>query len=138
MTLEEAMGDLKDWPLGDVVDMRQVLKDRVFDRQQEIKAYTAAVSLFEEFLANAMEQGRLKNLRGECSSVTYSEEDVPTIYDWERFEEYLLQNEATHLVRRQVNTKAWRTTVELEGRPIPGIRAYTKRGVTSKRLKPRG
>jgi len=49
--------------------------------------------------------------------------------DWDLFYEYMLKEEAVHMLQRRISTPAARETI-LAGDAIPGVSLFTKRQIS--------
>ena len=60
-----------------------------------------------------------------------TETDLPTIEDWEAFEKFVYRNSGIHFLQRRLSSRAYRDFLTMnEGKKIPGIKTFTKKGIS--------
>lgn len=80
-------------------------------------------------MAKLDEQGMKRATVDGVATATLTESVVPNVVDWDALYEYILANNATHLLQRRPSTAAFRELHDM-GESVPGIEPYTKRSIS--------
>ena len=101
------------------------LRANLEEQDKVLKEEFAQIELV--LLARADEQGatRISTTDG---TATITEEEVPTVTDWDAVHLYIKENDAFHLLQRRINTAAWREMLKA-ATPLPGTAPFTKRSI---------
>lgn len=114
--------------------------DELFELREEYRRLTKAADLIKQDMAelefaliSGLDNIGLQMGRGGKASASVTEQQVPNVTDWDELEKFIYQNEALYLLQRRVSPPAWRELVEA-GSDVPGTEAYTKRGISLRKL----
>ncbi len=112
--------------LGSKIDQLYQLREEYRALNRRIKEIKQAMSDLEDAIIADMDSMELKMTRVGRASATISEVTVPTVEDWDAAYQYILENEAPHLLERRVASTAWRELYEA-GELVPGTKPFVRR-----------
>ena len=93
------------------------------------KKLAESIKLMEVEVMARMDKEGTTMTRGKNAQVILTESDVPQVSDWDEFYEYVLENEAMHLLQRRIAVPAARETIE-SGDEIAGVSIFTVRQIS--------
>ena len=120
--------------IGDTIDHMFELRERKRELNAELKDIDEQYKGLEQQLIDALDKDDLMQTRSAKATATVSSVTVPSVTDWDRFYDYVLENDALHLLERRVAAAPWRELMEA-GEAVPGTEPFTKRSINLRRLK---
>jgi len=90
---------------------------------------------YESRLIAAMDAAGTETVTNEYGRFGRNETDMPVPKDWEAIHQYVKDNNAFHLLYRQILSKTYRELLNA-GEKVPGIETYTKISISVR--KPNG
>lgn len=117
---------MDDIPLAIMIDYAYDQKAVVAEIQKKANEQKRALDTMMASIMQMMDdEGNLKfagGLKGKCA---ITEEDVPSVEDWDKVFEYIRENDAFELLERRIKSGAWRALQMTD--PVPGTAPHTKR-----------
>ena len=104
-------------------------RKKLEDRKKELVAEWRDL---EAGLLSLLDSQGAKVVGTGVGTATITENILPTIKDWDALTNYIIQNDATHLLQRRVSSAAFRE-LQLAGIDIPGVEPYTQRQISLRR-----
>lgn len=124
--LSDNPGIMDGVPLAVMIDYAYDQKAVVAEIQKRANEQKRALDTMMAAIMRMMdEDGNLKfagGLKGKCA---ITEEDVPSVEDWDKVFEYIRENDAFELLERRIKSGAWRALQMTD--PVPGTVPHTKR-----------
>src|SRR5574343_131310 len=124
--LSDNPGIMDGVPLAVMIDSAYDQKAVVAEIQKRANEQKRALDTMMAAIMRMMdEDGNLKfagGLKGKCA---ITEEDVPSVEDWDKVFEYIRENDAFELLERRIKSGAWRALQMTD--PVPGTVPHTKR-----------
>lgn len=106
--------------IGDVADEILAIQLKIKKKEAEIEELKGQAKEKQEELKKLASDEGLTSGGGKKSKFTLTEETVPHISDWDKFCEYIKDNNYFHLLQRRPGSKACQELWNL-GNQIPGI-----------------
>ena len=115
--------------LGTLLDQMQQLRDERRDLEAQSKELKTKYEELEIKAIEMMENAGLDKASGELATASLSENEVPSVTDWNRLLPCIKRNGAWQLFERRIAKGAWVELVQnRKGRALPGVESYvTKR-----------
>ena len=115
--------------LGTLLDQMQQLRDERRDLEAQSKELKTKYEELEIKAIEMMENAGLDKASGELATAAVSENEVPSVTDWNRLLPWIKRNGAWQLFERRIAKGAWVELVQnRKGRALPGVESYvTKR-----------
>lgn len=114
--------------LGKQIDDLFKLRDGIRALDKELKEMKAAKAEAERAIMLLMDDDEILKASGRAATASISENVVPQVEDWELFYPFIHRGKKFHLLERRPSSTAYREELELrKGKPIPGVRPFTKR-----------
>lgn len=110
------------------VNLLLELKKKLDLASAKLKPLRDRYAAVEEQVLQRYTQEQLGSVKTKKGLVARTETVVPDLKDWNAFWEYAKDQNASELLRKQVNHDAWREHVEL-GKPVPGVESFTRVGL---------
>lgn len=108
-----------------LANLRDELREEKRDLEARIKVIDGLLDDNEqEILAIAGELGLDRFAVGKLS-FSVSRNVVGNVTDWDQVWDYILTNQATHLVQRRLSNAAYKELLDTEGE-MPGVEPFTK------------
>lgn len=118
-----------DLRFGELVDNMYALRTEKEELMAAAKKLAESIKLMEVEVMARMDKEGTTMTRGKNAQVILTESDVPQVSDWDEFYEYVLENEAMHLLQRRIAVPAARETIE-SGDEIAGVSIFTVRQIS--------
>ena len=116
---KKTIGELID-DLAEIRDQRRELKTQ----DDELRAQYVEI---EATTIEEMKKQSLEKASGDLASASISENEVPSVKDWNKLTSWIKKNAAYHLFERRVSKAAWSELVtNRKGRPLPGVESFEK------------
>jgi hypothetical protein len=115
--------------VGSLIDELYDLNQQKKELNQKLEDLKHEAAEVEQLIFAALDHEDLTQCRGRVGKVTITVSDVPTVVDWDRFQEYILQTRALHLLERRPAVMAWRE-LHQSGEVVPGVNPFTKRSLS--------
>lgn len=119
--------------LGEKIDLAFELRERKRELDAESKQVGAEIEQLKLEIREELDQQGTLSTRSGLAAATITETVVPHIADWDEAVQWIMDNEATYLIRRQISAGAYRDMLKA-GDTIPGIEPFTKREVSLRKL----
>lgn len=119
--------------LGSKIDQLYQLREEYRELNRKIKEIKQSMSELESTIIEDMDNMELKMTRVGRASATISEVTVPTVEDWDAAYQYIIENEAPHLLERRVASTAWRELYEA-GELVPGTKPFVRRTLSLRKV----
>ncbi len=110
---------------GGMIDRLLEIRERRRELSAEDKTLKEEADGLEESLIVLLRQQDSTRISNKNGIAIISETIVPTVDDWDAASEYIIENQALHLLTRKIASAAFREMLE-SGQEIPGVRAVTK------------
>ncbi len=110
--------------LGDKIDERYKLIQQRKELDKKSKELYAEITQLEGEILELMQTANLDNAGGKTSSVTITEQLVPTIVDNDAFNQYIIQEDALYLLQRRVVATRYKELIDA-GETVPGLEPTT-------------
>ncbi len=119
--------------LGDKINQLYHLRERKRLLKQQLDELNEEYESLEREIMGDLDAVGLQLGRGGIAQASITETTVPTVNDWEAFEEYVKNNDALYLFERRVSARSWRELYE-SGELVPGTEAYVRRRLNLRKL----
>ncbi len=119
--------------LDDTIDRLFLLRETKRGLEGQIKEVNADIDTLNNSLIAKYDEIGTVTARGRYASATITESVVPTIEDWGKVSQYILDNDAMYLVHRRISSGPWKELVDT-GAVVPGIVPFTKRAISLRKL----
>ena len=111
--------------IGDYIDKYILLRDKTEElkkgHKEELAPYNEAMRKLEFMFQEQMDKQGLENLKSETGTAYKAIQSSVTVADWDVFRDYVLENEAFHLLEKRASKKAVEEVVEDSGELPPGL-----------------
>lgn len=119
--------------IDEKIDEMFQLRERKREMESEIKAINADIEECTKWLLAKYQEVGTVTARGKLASATITEQLVPTIDDWGKVQDYVLENDALYLLHRRISSGAWKELIDT-GEVVPGITPFTKKSISLRKL----
>ncbi len=119
--------------LGEIIDHMLVIRDTRKELDKQSSDLKAEYEELETILLTRLAEEDTTQGRSKTATATISEMTVPTIDDWEKFEEYVKENDAFYMLQRRIAAAAFRE-LNAQGVTIPGIKPMIQKSISLRRL----
>lgn len=118
--------------IDDLVNQRDIMRT-IQKNLDELKfIYDADIVKILETLD---EQG-LPKASGKIGTVSVKETEIAHVIDWDKVYNFILRSKAFHLIQRRISDGAFREQLKIRnGKRIPGIDSFVKRGINLRSTK---
>lgn len=120
-------------PAGRATDELYELREKKRDLERQVKAVEEQMEELETELIGSLDEQESTMSRGKTASASITESIIPIIEDIEAFHQYMLENEALHLLQNRPAVGAFRELLDA-GETIPGLSPMTKRKISLRKL----
>lgn len=124
-----ATAQLQPQPLGAMIDKFYDLREQKRQTDAESAKISAEMNALEAEILQRLDADASTMSRGSKASAILVEAVVPQVTDWEQFYEYILDNNAFHLLQRRASIAPFREMHEA-GEEIPGVSPYNRRTIS--------
>lgn len=119
--------------IGKIIDEMLVLRDKRREIEKDAKELKDQYEALETVLLSRMHSQDSRQTRSSTATATVSENIVPTVRDWDAFEQYIKENNALYMLQRRPSTTAFRE-LHMQGEVIPGVEPYKEISISLRRL----
>jgi hypothetical protein len=119
--------------LGSLIDEIYDLREQKREIEKEMKEIEAQMADLEARIINLLDADEVTLSRGRRASASVTESEVPVVEDWDEFQDYVLRNQALHLLERRASVAAWRE-LKQAGEDVPGTRPFIKRKLSIRKV----
>lgn len=110
---------------AETIDAAFELREIIREETRKTKEKSEILEVLEDLTLNHMiaagtEETPLMSMGGMRAVATRSEEDMPSVENWEEFYKYCEENHATYLLQRRLNASGVMSIHSVE--PIPGVK----------------
>ena len=106
--------------LGSSVDALYELRAERLKLEKRVKELRTEETLRGEALIAAINSQSLTGLRGNLATVSLQPDTVPSVEDWGKVEDFILQNECLYLLQRRISNPAYIEFLTKQN-GVPGI-----------------
>lgn len=112
--------------LGEVIDaLYDTRADRIaLDKKSE--ALKKEEARLGDYLIKKLGDSGLASARGVKATFTPKTKEVPNVTCWDKVYDFILENEALHLVQKRISESAWKELREADGVLVPGTEVFEK------------
>ena len=110
--------------LGSTVDKLYELRAKRLQLEKQAQELKTKETNLQTILIEACNKQSLLGARGNIGSISLKPTTVPTVGDWGKVEEYILDTGFFHLMQRRISSAAYIEHLGLRGQ-IPGIESTT-------------
>lgn len=111
--------------LGDLIDQMTHLKLQRKHHEDLAADFATKISKIEEQIIHALADAKLESADHGGTRVTPKEHVYAHVEDWERFYQFLHDEQYYHLLERRVSVTGYRELLDL-GREVPGVVPFKK------------
>jgi hypothetical protein len=119
--------------LGELIDHMLAIRDARKDLDKQSADLKQEYDELEQMLLTRLDEEDTTQGRSKTATATVSQMLIPTIEDWEKFEEYVKDNDAFYMLQRRVAAAAFRE-LNAQGVVIPGIKPMIQKSISLRRL----
>jgi hypothetical protein len=112
----------------------QIISEMILIRAEKTKLKDQEKALNEiwraletQLLAHGDALG-MKRMAGDDGTATITEDTLPQVEDWDAVHQYIIDNQACHLLQRRVSTAVFRE-MQAAGMEVPGLRPYIQKKI---------
>ena len=120
--------------LDERIDELYKIRDKVRQLTAQIKELNADFKQKHDDLIRTMDEVGTPTARGSLASVVITETTVPTIEDWGKVSEWVMENDAIYLLHRRISSGPWNELRDA-GQNVPGVTPFTKRAISLTKLR---
>ncbi len=125
---------LKTPALEDLIDQAHELRAEYRDLNDQAEARKKQYKALETTIIALFDDIGLEGGKSHSVSATISEAFQPIIEDYDALRAYVVQNDAWHFLRRQVNVGPYTETID-SGESLPGVSHEVRRSLNLRRIK---
>lgn len=109
------------------------LKDQKSTINKELKSINKQIDSVENHMAELMAEQGIEQFRSAYGSCTMNVALYPTIQDFNNFMDWVMRTESYEFLYRRVNEKSFREFVDNAGEYPPGLDAYPKTKINTRK-----
>lgn len=116
---------------GAVIAELHSIRTQITEQGKVVDALKAKRDTIElELLALLKEQGVVRTAT-QTHTASITEDVVASVVDWDAFYKYMARENKLYMLQRRPSNTAYRDELDArEGKPIPGVESFTKRGIS--------
>lgn len=115
--------------LNDTINELYEIREQRSELARKDKALKEQFDLLKARVMEQLDEQGLQLGRTDVATASITEEEFPSLVDWDVFTEHLKNEDAFHLINRAVGVRAWRE-LHQSGETVPGVAAVTKRDLS--------
>ncbi|MFW5972402.1 MAG: hypothetical protein ACOCTG_00305 [Bacteroidota bacterium] len=115
--------------IGDLIDELNDVRERKRDLNAQLKDLDEQYKELERQILEHMDAAGTELVASGRTRASVQRQIVPSVTDWEAFEEYVKANDALYLFERRVASKPWRELHE-SGEQVPGTEPFERRSLS--------
>lgn len=115
--------------ISDLIDELNDVRERKRDLNAQLKDIDEQYKELERQILEHMDSAGTELVASSRTRVSVQRQTVPSVTDWDAFEEYVKDNDALFLFERRVASKPWRELYE-SGEEVPGTEAFERRSLS--------
>lgn len=115
--------------LNDIINKAYEIREQRSELARRDKLLKEEFDVLKIQIMEALDEQGLQLGRADKATASITEEEYPSIVDWDQFTEHLTNEGAFHLINRAIGVRAWRE-VHQAGESIPGVAATKKRDLS--------
>lgn len=115
--------------IGTLIDELNDLRERKRELNQQLKDLDEQYKELERQILEHMDAAGTELVASGRTRVSVTRQVVPSVNDWEAFEQYVKDNDAMYLFERRVASKPWRELYE-SGEQVPGTEPFERRSLS--------
>ncbi len=119
--------------LGKLIDSMLAIKDQRSELAKQDKSLKDAFDNLEHDVLTRLQAEDTTQGRSHTATATVSTQTVPTIENWDAFEQYIYANNALYMMEKRPSSAAFRELIS-QGETIPGLQPFTKTSISLRRL----
>ena len=117
---------------GSLIDRMLTIRDEKAGLSKDIKKLTEESEALEAHILKRLKDDDSIQTKSKTATATISELVLPNISDWEKFEEWIYDNQALYMLGKRPAAAAYRELIQ-RGDSIPGLEPYTKTSISLRR-----
>lgn len=122
-------------PLGSMIDSLWQLREDKRKSEAATKLIEKDIEAAETELLERLDKEGMDKATGKLGTISVGEALVGTIEDWDAFTAFLAKTKNFQLVQRRISDVAYRELLGM-GKPVPGIKPFTKRKLNLRSVTP--
>jgi hypothetical protein len=126
--------EVKQTPAQIMAEMFEIRLEKAQLKEREKQLNEVWYALESQLMSMADELGMKRMGVDGLGTATVTETVVPVVEDWDSVHQYILENEAPHLLQRRVAAAAFRELQDM-GVDVPGLSPYTKRAISLRKTR---
>lgn len=107
--------------LGDLIDQLKISRDNVRAIKKSLDEAQDNYKALEQKVLNELTKQGVTNSRSKLAIATVTQQTVASVEDWEAFMDYVIREDARHLLQRRIASRAALEEMEENGQPLPGV-----------------
>lgn len=107
--------------IGERIDELHALREEIRKITKTLTEKKANYETKEWELMHSMQEFGLDQAKSDRTTVYLKKETMGTIEDWDKFQTYVKENDALHLLHRRLSLTAYRELAQMEG-GVPGVK----------------
>jgi len=115
--------------LGFAAQRLRDLKDKKASLNKEIAAMNEIILELEASMMETLDNSNINLARAGNFTVSITENVVPTVVNWDLFDEYVVSTNSPFLYERRCSARPWRE-LQSSGVLVPGTEPFTKKGLS--------
>jgi hypothetical protein len=119
--------------LGDLIEQAHQLREVIRGDERKINALKEDFKELSSQIIVQMDEQGAKRIGGLSANVSISEQDVPTVKDWDAVYDYIKNENAFYLLQKRMSAAAFRELLNL-GHEVPGVEIYKDRKLNLRAL----
>ncbi len=122
-------------PLGPMIDNLWQLREDKRKSEAATKLIEKDIEAAETELLERLDKEGMDKATGRLGTISVGEALVGTIEDWDAFTAFVAKTKNFQLVQRRISDVAYRELLGM-GKPVPGIKPFTKRKLNLRSVTP--
>lgn len=111
-----------------LADERTVLRDRIAQLNEDLKVAKRELEAVDARFFTKFDEDAGHSWSNNDFTFFISESTNPQVEDWDKFNDYILQERALHLLQRRPTATAYRELLS-QGVEVPGVVPFVKRSI---------
>lgn len=123
--------ELREQPIGDILQLIREAKDHKAQLTAEINDITKVIDVYSEIALEKMDEADVSTVSTDSLTVKIKEQLVPTVRDWDKLWSFILEEKALTLLHRRVSSIAYKEYLD-SGEDVPGVEPYIRRTIETR------
>jgi len=117
---------------GSLIDRMLIIRDEKSALSKTITKLTEEFGALEQHVLKRLKDDDSIQTKSKTATATISELVRPNISDWEKFEEWIYDNQALYMLGKRPAAAAYREMIQ-RGDSVPGLEPYTETSISLRR-----